>query len=167
MREANYQYLFGKITSKLDVTMTTLTQSYSTLCTTAIIPSFMVYDHNSRGQLFCNLPAKINDWSDEICRPATEFLNFSYHFLDIIRRSNTFKNLKSINEGLYETSVSGGNFDGITIKLGIISICPVALSCYSSPTSSLVPREDDGKHLTSCVGQMPNNLPSGQIISNI
>jgi hypothetical protein len=26
-----------------------------------IIPSFMVYDHNSRGQLFCNLPAKIND----------------------------------------------------------------------------------------------------------
>ena len=88
-------------------------------------------------------------------------------FLDIIRRSNTFKDLKSTNKGLYETPVSGGNFDGITIKLGIISICPVALSCYSSPTSSLVPREDDGKHLTSCVGQMPNNLPSGQIISNI
>jgi hypothetical protein len=22
---------------------------------------FLVYDHNSRGQLFCNLPAKIND----------------------------------------------------------------------------------------------------------
>ena len=95
------------------------------------------------------------------------FLNFSYHFLDIIRRSNTFKDLKSTNKGLYETPVSGGNFDGITIKLGIISICPVALSCHSSPSSCLVPREDDGKHLTSCVGQMPNNLPSGQIISNI
>ena len=27
---------------------------------TLIIPSFMVYDHNSRGQFFCNLPAKIN-----------------------------------------------------------------------------------------------------------
>jgi hypothetical protein len=85
----------------------------------------------------------------------------------MIRRSNTLKDLNSTNEGLYETPISGGNFDEITIKLGIISICPVALSCYTLPTSSLVPQEDDGKHLTSCVGQMPNNLPSGQIIGNI
>ncbi len=69
----------------------------------------MVYDHNSRGQLFCNLPAKINDviWWDLLV--SYSFLNFSYHFLDIIWRSNTFKSLKSTNKGLYETPVSGGN----------------------------------------------------------
>ena len=124
----------------------------------------MVYDHNSRGQLFCNLPAKINDeiWWD--LSVSYSFLNFSYHFLDMIRRSNTFKDLKSTNKGLYETPVSGGNFDEITIKLGIISICPVALSCYSSPTSSLVPREDDGKYLTSCVGQMPKICTAGRFL---
>ncbi len=126
----------------------------------------MVYDHNSGGQLFCNLPVKINViWWDLLV--SYSFLNFSYHFLDIIWRSYTLKDLKSTNKGLYETPFSGGTFDRITIKLGIISICPVALSGYTSPTSSLVPREDDGKHLTSCRVQMPNNLPSGQIISNI
>ncbi len=26
-----------------------------------LIPSFMVYEHNSVGRLFCNLPAKIDD----------------------------------------------------------------------------------------------------------
>ncbi len=109
----------------------------------------MVYDHNYRGQLFCFLYAKINDgiWWDLMV--SYSFWNFSYHFLDIIRRSNTFEDLKLNNQRLYKTPDSGGDFDKITIKLRIISICPVAVSCYTSPKISLVPREDDGKHLTT------------------
>jgi hypothetical protein len=90
--------------------------------------------------------------------PLLNYKNFSYHLLDIVRCVNTFQDLKSTNKGLYETPVFGSYFDRIAIKLGIISICPVALSCYTLPTSSLVPREDVGKHLTSCVGRMPKNL---------
>ena len=88
-------------------------------------------------------------------------------FLDIVRCVNAFYDLKSTNQRLYEIFLLGSNFDGIAMKLGIISICPVAFSCYTSPSSSRVPREDDGMHLTSCVGQMPNNLPSGQVVCNI
>jgi hypothetical protein len=113
-------------------------------------PSFMAYSHNSGGQLFCNLPAKIDDviWWDLLVSNSF-FKKFEYHFLDIIRRDNTFKDLKSTNKALYETYVLGSNFDKITIKLDYFNL-PVALSCY-----------------TSCVGQMQKNLPSGQIIGNI
>jgi hypothetical protein len=45
-----------------------------------IIPSFIMYDLNSRGQLFCNLPAKINDRSDEICRSPTRFKTLAIIF---------------------------------------------------------------------------------------
>jgi hypothetical protein len=68
-----------------------------------------------------------------------------------------FYDLNPTNKGLYEKLIFGSNFDRITIKLGITSvlgiICPVALSYYTTPTA--------------CVGKMPKNLPSGQIISSI
>jgi hypothetical protein len=95
------------------------------------------------------------------------YLIFNYNFLDIVRCVNTIQDVKPTNEGLYETSVLYSNYDEIAIKLGIISIYPVTLSCYTSPTSSLISRDDDGKHLTTCVGQKLKNLPSGQSISNI
>jgi hypothetical protein len=31
-------------------------------------------------------------------------------------------------------------------------------------TSFLVLREDNAKHLTTCVGQMPKNLPAGKLL---
>jgi hypothetical protein len=65
----------------------------------------MVYDQNSRSKLFRNLPAKINDviWWDPLV--SYSFLNFSYHFFDIIWRSNTLKDLKSTKKELYEAPV--------------------------------------------------------------
>ncbi len=71
---------------------------------------------------------------------------------------------QTIDKGLYKISDLDSNFDRIAIKLGIISICSVALSCYTSPTSSFVPQEDDTKHPIFCVGQMPKNLPSGRLL---
>ncbi len=57
---------------------------------------------------------------------------------DINGRANTIFHLKSTTKGPYKTTVLGSNFDGNTgaIKLGIISICPVVLSYYTSPTDS-------------------------------
>ena len=51
-----------------------------------IIPSFMVYGHNSRGQLFCNLPAKINHVTDVICRSSTRFQTLAVIFRYILTR---------------------------------------------------------------------------------
>ncbi len=59
------------------------------LYTCYIIPRFMVCGHDSGEQLFCNLPAKISDEIWDLLVFYT-ILNFSYHFLDTIRRSNTF-----------------------------------------------------------------------------
>ncbi len=42
----------------------------------------MVYDHNSEGQLFCNLP--VNDVIGWDLLVPYSFLNLSYHFLDVI-----------------------------------------------------------------------------------
>jgi hypothetical protein len=99
----------------------------------------MTYDHNDLEQLFYNLPAKIEDVIHEICWSPNLF-KLSQSFLDIICRSIRVYHIKLTNKGLYKKSIS---FDRITIKLRIISICPVALSCYTSPTSSRVPREDE------------------------
>ncbi len=131
-----------------------------------ITTSFMMYNYNSGGQLICNLPAKIDDEIWWALLESFSFLNFSYLFYI---QSNPIRlyDLKSTNKGLYETFVFGSNFDRIAIKLGIISICPVALSCSTLPTYSWGTKENGGKHLTSCVGQIPKNLPSGQIIGNI
>ncbi len=105
----------------------------------------MVYGHNSRGQLFCNLPAKINDriWWDLLA--SYSFFNFSYRLFDIFWRVNTILRSQTTDKGLYETSALDSNFDRITIKLVIISICPVALSCYTSPSSGLLRRSNAKK----------------------
>jgi hypothetical protein len=97
-----------------------------------IIPSFMVYDHNFRGHLFCNLPAKTNNviWWDLLV--SYSYFNFSYLFFiyyptfqhDLRSQINQWGTLRNIRLRC--------NFDEITMKLGIISICPVALSCYTS-----------------------------------
>ncbi len=66
-----------------------------------IIPSFMVYDHNSRGQFFCNLPAKINDviWWD-LSVPYS-FLNFSHHFS---MYSDTLKRFYNLNRPIKDST---------------------------------------------------------------
>ncbi len=126
----------------------------------------MVYGHNSGGQLFCNLLAKIDDeiWWDLLV--SNSLLIFSYHFRYILTRRKDFKYLKSTNKGLYKTSIFDSIFDRITIKLGIISIC-LPTSFVMLHFADNFPREDDGKYITSRVGQMPKNLPRGQIISKI
>ncbi len=112
------------------------------------------------GQLFCNLLVKIDD---EICWSPTRFQSLAIIFRYNPTRQHDF----TIKKELYETSIFGSNFDRITIKLRIISICPVVLLFYTLPTSFLVHREDNGKHLTTCVGQMPKNLLNEQILSSI
>ncbi len=98
---------------------------------TFIIPSVIVYGHNSVGNFFAICPLKLMMWFGENCWPPTRFLS-----LAIVAR---YDSTQQHNCTISQASVLSMNFDRITINLGIISICPVALSCYTSPTSSLVP----------------------------
>ncbi len=127
----------------------------------------MVYGHNSGGPLFCNLPTKIDDVIRWDLLVFYSFLNFSSHISIYSDTSTRFYDLKSTNKGLCETSDLDSNFDKITMKLGIISICPVAWSCYTSPTSSLVPWEDDWKHWPPASVECQKICPTGRLLVTI
>ncbi len=72
-------------------------------------------------------------WSDDIRWSLTRFSSLAINF----KNNMTHKQSYHLKSPIRESSIHS-NFDRITTKLGIISICSVALSCYTLPTSSRV-----------------------------
>ncbi len=110
-----------------------------------ITHSFLVYDHDSGEQRFCDLPAKNSSvmWGEPLI--SFSFSSFNYYFL---KWSDSSTELMISNHQLGTLmNILCSSFDGMMMKFGIISICPVALSCFTFLTSFLVPWKDHDKLL--------------------